>query len=125
MESRGGRLDEGEKWTVIGDFNCILREDEKRGGLRYDMAKSREFQHCVGTCGLREVSYYGNTFTWWNGRRGSQAVWKRLDRAFMNEGWENAIKSHIQHLSKATSDHSPLVMEIEPQIKWAGGLLVL
>lgn len=106
-----------EPWGVVGDFNCILRADEKRGGLAYNMTKSAPFQHCIDRADLRETTYYGNTYTWWNGRQERQAVWKKLDRCLVNGKWEEEVQTYVQHLSKATSDHSPLVVNIEPPIK--------
>lgn len=53
-------------WAVMGDFNCILSPEEKKGNLRYNIEKSREFQQCADVTELREISYYGNTYTWWN-----------------------------------------------------------
>ncbi|XP_019151080.1 PREDICTED: uncharacterized protein LOC109147876 [Ipomoea nil] len=103
-------------WAVLGDFNCILKGEEKQGGLPYQIAKNREFQHSVDNASLREVSYYGNPFTWWNGIEGSQAIWKRLDRALVSEKWEGSLKTYVQHLSKVTSDHAPLVMDLETQV---------
>ncbi|XP_019166530.1 PREDICTED: uncharacterized protein LOC109162265 [Ipomoea nil] len=106
-----------QKWSLIGDFNCILKSEEKRGGQPYSMWKSRDFQNCVDSARLREVVFYGNPFTWWNGRRGEQAVWERLDRGFVNENWEGSLKTHIHHYAKLTSDHSPLIMSVEPQVR--------
>ncbi|XP_031114556.1 uncharacterized protein LOC116018726 isoform X2 [Ipomoea triloba] len=102
------------RWAVMGDFNCILNPEEKKGGLEYDMRKSKEFQQCINETELRDVAFYGNTFTWWNGRNGEQAIWKRLDRCLVNECWENEFSTYVQHLSKSTSDHSPLLIKLEP-----------
>ncbi|XP_019151079.1 PREDICTED: uncharacterized protein LOC109147875 [Ipomoea nil] len=109
-----------EKWALIGDFNCILKSDEKRGGQAYNMWKSRDFRQCIDTINMREVVFYGNPYTWWNGRRGSQAVWKRLDRGFANEKWEESFKTHVHHYAKASSDHAPLILDLEPVIRIGG-----
>lgn len=108
---------ENQAWAILGDFNCILKAEEKKGGLPYNMAKSREFQQCVDDVGLREVVYYGGTYTWWNGRHGEQSVWKRLDRCLVNEEWETKMKTYTQYLSKAASDHAPMVINVDPPIK--------
>ncbi|XP_019157169.1 PREDICTED: uncharacterized protein LOC109153759 [Ipomoea nil] len=108
---------EENMWAVMGDFNCILRPEEKRGGNAYDLNKSREFQVCLDHAELREVNFYGNNFTWWNGRSGDQAIWVRLDRCVVNDKWETAAQTHVHHLSKSTSDHSPLLVAIEPHIR--------
>ncbi|XP_019166699.1 PREDICTED: uncharacterized protein LOC109162453 [Ipomoea nil] len=104
-------------WAVMGDFNCILRVEEKKGGTPYRIAKSKEFQECIDRAMLSEVAYYGGTYTWWNGREGDQAVWKQLDRCLVNNKWEDGRKTYTQYLSKAYSDHSPMVVNMEAQIK--------
>jgi len=35
----------------------------------------------------------------------------------VNDKWEELFKTHSQHLSKTASDHSPLIVDIEPQLK--------
>lgn len=94
-----------------------LRKRKEDWTLVYDMNKSRDFQECVDGVELREVVFYGNPFTWWNGRQEDQAIWKRLDRGFVSDGWDGMLKTYMQHLGKASSDHSPLIMCIELQIK--------
>nr|GME07835.1 uncharacterized protein LOC109162265 [Ipomoea batatas] len=78
IKEYGERLQEGVVWSVIGDFSCILRVEKKKGGVAYDMAKTRDFQNCIDGVGLREMVFYGNPLTWWNGRQGDQAMWKKV-----------------------------------------------
>ncbi|XP_019198183.1 PREDICTED: uncharacterized protein LOC109192011 [Ipomoea nil] len=65
---------------------------------------------------LCEVAFYGNMFTWWNGRNGEQGVWKRLDICLVKNSWEAGFKTHVQYLSKSTFDHSPLLISIDCQV---------
>ncbi|XP_019225846.1 PREDICTED: uncharacterized protein LOC109207391 [Nicotiana attenuata] len=55
-------------WLVGGDFNVILHEDEKIGGLPVHPPEYEDFAFCVYSCGLFEQGYKGSPFTWWNGR---------------------------------------------------------
>ncbi|XP_019237102.1 PREDICTED: uncharacterized protein LOC109217316 [Nicotiana attenuata] len=55
-------------WLVGGDFNVILHEDEKIGGLALHLPEYVDFAFCVNSCGLFEQGYKGSPFTWWNGR---------------------------------------------------------
>ncbi|VFQ77897.1 unnamed protein product [Cuscuta campestris] len=95
-------------WAVVGDFNCSLNPDEKKGGLPMSLNASWDFQQCINDCGLMEVTTYGNTFTWWNGRRKSHSIWKRLDRCLVNQSWADTFQTNVHVLSLTTSDHSPL-----------------
>ncbi|XP_060190654.1 uncharacterized protein LOC132619919 [Lycium barbarum] len=54
-------------WLVGGDFNVIMNEKEKIGGLP-----------------VFPNEYEGSLFTWWNEREGSDCIFKRLDRMIAN-----------------------------------------
>ncbi|VFQ99227.1 unnamed protein product [Cuscuta campestris] len=95
-------------WAVVGDFNCILNPDEKKGGLPMSLNASWDFQQCINDFGLMEVTTYGNTFTWWNGRKKFHSIWKRLDRCLVNQSWADTFQTTVHVLSLTTSDHSPL-----------------
>ncbi|XP_019197152.1 PREDICTED: uncharacterized protein LOC109191019 [Ipomoea nil] len=100
----------GVPWSIVGNFNCLMSVDEKKGGLPYSHRKTLDFCECVSACGLIDATYYGSCFTWWNGRRGEAAIWMRLDRCLYTSEWEAVFKTSVRHLSKATSDHSPLLI---------------
>nr|GME19992.1 uncharacterized protein LOC109164037 [Ipomoea batatas] len=100
----------GVPWSVVGDFNCLLNVDEKRGGLPYPHRKTTDFRECVSTCDLIDSSAYGSSFTWWNGRRKESAIWMRLDRFLYTSAWELIFKTSVQHLSRTSSDHCPLLV---------------
>nr|GMC69450.1 uncharacterized protein LOC109164037 [Ipomoea batatas] len=65
------------------------------------------------TCDLIDSTAYGFSFTWWNGMRRESAIWMRLDRFLYTSVWESLFKTSIQHLSRATSDHCPLLVTSE------------
>lgn len=72
-------------WCTIGDFNVITTPEEKHGGLAYNMNKSFEFISVIEACGLVNLGYSGQHFTWCNQRSEEHRVWKRLDRAMVND----------------------------------------
>ncbi|KAH0709402.1 hypothetical protein KY284_010829 [Solanum tuberosum] len=74
-----------EPWCIIGDFNVITSTDEKLGGLPYNMNKIFDFLSMIETCGLIDIGYNGQHFTWCNQRSERARVWKRLDRALVND----------------------------------------
>ncbi|KAF3620937.1 hypothetical protein FXO38_32083, partial [Capsicum annuum] len=63
-------------WAITGDFNSILSKEEKIGGKPYRLSKSIPFIECLHDCGLRDIGYTGNTFTWCNERKGQEIIWK-------------------------------------------------
>ncbi|XP_059288673.1 uncharacterized protein LOC132042062 [Lycium ferocissimum] len=71
-------------WMVGGDFNVIMHEEEKIGGLLVYPAEYEDFAFCMNSCELSEVEFKGSPFTWWNGRAGHDCIFKRLDRILVN-----------------------------------------
>ncbi|XP_060185616.1 uncharacterized protein LOC132615077 [Lycium barbarum] len=80
-------------WMVGGDFNVILSEEEKLGGLPVALSECEDFAFCINSCGLLDMRFKGSPFTWWNGRSAEDCIFKRLDRIVVN--W---------------SDHAPLIL---------------
>ena len=100
-------------WCVLGDFNVITSTSEKLGGRDYNINKSLEFISIIEACGLVDMGYYGQNYTWCNHRRDGARIWKRLDRGMTNDKWIDIMPhSSITHLPSIGSDHSPLLMEI-------------
>ena len=55
-------------WLIVGDFNEILFESEKKGGNSYDFSSIMGFCDAVDACGLKGMGYSGYKFTWSNKR---------------------------------------------------------
>ncbi|KAH0725048.1 hypothetical protein KY284_000913 [Solanum tuberosum] len=100
-------------WCTVGDFNVITDIDEKLGGIPYNMRKSLEFIGVIEACGLMLLGFNGPKFTWSNQRGINFRIWKRLDRAMVNDNWlQNMPHTCITHLPSVGSDHCPLLMEM-------------
>ncbi|XP_015161044.1 uncharacterized protein [Solanum tuberosum] len=100
-------------WCAVGDYNVITSIDEKLGGVPYNMEKSLEFIAVIEACGLMDLGFSGQKFTWSNNRGIHSRVWKRLDRAMVNDPWlEQMPQTTIIHLPSVGSDHCPLLMEM-------------
>lgn len=98
-------------WLVVGDFNCILNLNEKKGGGKIRLKKILGFRDCIAKCGLIDLGYAGHPFTWNNRRYGKDFICERLDRALANEGWCNYFpNSKVFHLTTSISDHSPILI---------------
>ncbi|XP_060195103.1 uncharacterized protein LOC132624322 [Lycium barbarum] len=75
-------------WMVCGDFNSILGPEEKLG-------------ECLIDCGLVDMGYNGNAFTWCNERKMEDIIWKRLDRMLANDDMGSMFSSiSVQHLAR-------------------------
>lgn len=96
-------------WVVGGDFNVILSEEEKYGGLEFTQREANDFASCISVYGLQEIKTGGSKFTWWNGRIEQYCIFKRMDRIFVNQKFMDLLpSSEVQHLIRQGSDHSPL-----------------
>ncbi|XP_060216592.1 uncharacterized protein LOC132644060 [Lycium barbarum] len=50
-------------WIVGGDFNVVLNQEEKIGGLPVDMNNAEDFSFCINSYELEEVNFKGSPFT--------------------------------------------------------------
>lgn len=71
-------------WMCIGDFNCILNSSEKRGGHSFVSSSHNLFHNLMDACGLIDLGFKGQKFTWSNNRDGNVKIYERLDRAIAN-----------------------------------------
>ncbi|XP_009595534.1 uncharacterized protein [Nicotiana tomentosiformis] len=98
-------------WVVGGDFNMILNEEEKIGGLPVYPPEYEDFVFYVNSCGLFDMGYKGSPFIWWNGRPNSECIFKRLDRSFVNMPFQTLFPStEVEHYIRTGFDHAPLLM---------------
>ena len=66
--------------VCIGDFNEILKAEEKQGWLDRPQGQMQGFLDALDYYGLRDIGYNGFPFTWCNRRPGHHNIWVRLDR---------------------------------------------
>ncbi|XP_055814558.1 uncharacterized protein LOC129884254 [Solanum dulcamara] len=87
--------------------------EEKLGGAIYNMRKSFEFISIIEACGLQDLGFSGQKFTWYNQRGILSRIWKRLDRGMVNDKWLEVMpQTPITHLPTVGSDHCPLLLEM-------------
>lgn len=68
-----------DPWIVMGDFNCIL-EAKERIGAAVTWKDMADFRDCIKKCGLYDMKYGGNFFTWNNKQCGDARVFLKIDR---------------------------------------------
>lgn len=92
-------------WFVGGDFNVIKARSEKLGGASPNLNTLEEFNDCLLDCGLLDVPFTGNPFTWTNG-----TIFQRLDRIVVNAQWGGLFDTFsVSHLARDGSDHCPML----------------
>ncbi|XP_059292598.1 uncharacterized protein LOC132046072 [Lycium ferocissimum] len=93
-----------------GDFNVVLNEEEKIGGIPVLAQDIEDFAFCINSCELEEIQFKGSPFTWWNGRASNDCIFERLDRMLVNtelQSWFSHME--VEHLARTGSDHAPLL----------------
>lgn len=56
----------------VGDFNQILYNEEKLGGLHREQKFMDEFKAALNSCGFLDLGYVDFPYTWWNGCDGKK-----------------------------------------------------
>ncbi|VFQ79404.1 unnamed protein product [Cuscuta campestris] len=98
-------------WIVGGDFNTILSVDEHKGSTSPNLADIKDFKDCLKAIPLINTHTTGGTYTW-DGVRSRGRVWRRLDRALINEKALTFFSDIFSQMcSKTTSDHKPIVLQ--------------
>ncbi|XP_019094473.1 PREDICTED: uncharacterized protein LOC109129898 [Camelina sativa] len=101
---------------IGGDFNTILRLDERTWGNGRLSADSLAFGQWISDLALIDMGFKGNQFTWKRGKAASNFVAKRLDRvlccAHARLRWQEAVVSHLPFFS---SDHVLLYVQLNLQ----------
>ncbi|XP_010463327.1 PREDICTED: uncharacterized protein LOC104743994 [Camelina sativa] len=101
-----------------GDFNTIVRADERTGGDGQFSQDSLSFSEWINELALIDMGFKGNRFTWKRGRVESTFVAKRLDRILCcpqsRLKWQEASVTHLPFLS---SDHAPLYIQLCPEVR--------
>ncbi|KAL0444003.1 UNVERIFIED_CONTAM: hypothetical protein Slati_2123000 [Sesamum latifolium] len=105
-------------WICAGDFNEILEQHEKEGILPRALWQIGNFRECLGDCGLQDIRFEGNIFTWWNHRENPDTVRARLDRACSNsKGVEKMFpQAVVTHEEASCSDHSLIWIGLEGEV---------
>ncbi|XP_026443730.1 uncharacterized protein LOC113343831 [Papaver somniferum] len=102
--------DQQVPWLVIGDFNCVLQNEEKKGGGIPNTDVVNEFSDWIDDNNLFEAELLGSKFTWSNRQSGVRRIISKIDRAVINEYWLNRFENwRCKALPRQVSDHSPLI----------------
>ncbi|XP_057760091.1 uncharacterized protein LOC130980424 [Arachis stenosperma] len=103
-------------WLVFGDFNQILEQKEKTGGLSVSYSQMKGFQEVLQMNQLLDLGFVGHSFTWTNNRPGEMNIQERLDRAIATIDWKEAFpETIVRHLQRYKSDHCPLLIDVTGQ----------
>ncbi|XP_042964784.1 uncharacterized protein LOC122299013 [Carya illinoinensis] len=105
------RAEEGiDPWMVVGDFNIIRKDEERKGGRPRHAGAMADFNSFIEDSGLVEMNHTGNTLSWCNGQHGLSRSWARLDRVLINTPLLlRCSDASMKYLPRLSSDHSPMI----------------
>ncbi|KAK9287687.1 hypothetical protein L1049_016125 [Liquidambar formosana] len=96
----------------LGDFNCILSQDDKYGGRPFVGSSSGGLGALMDSNGLVDMGFSGNPYTWTNKRSNSAHIKERLDRGVANIEWRSLFpEAALLHLPATSSDHCPILLD--------------
>ncbi|WCJ41960.1 hypothetical protein M5689_022794 [Euphorbia peplus] len=98
-------------WVIIGDFNDLALQSEKRGGRRHPQSLLNGFSEVIDQCFLVEIPMAGHEFTWEKSRGSMNFVEEKLDRGLASSSWHQIFPSaKILNEEAHASDHSALIL---------------
>lgn len=101
-------------WLVVGDFNGILAQHEKWGPNPQPNRLLEGFQNAVSFCGLLDLGFRGEKFTWERNQGLPNWTKVRLNRALVSLAWRERFSQMIVWtISHTSSDHLPLFVEVK------------
>ncbi|XP_010555870.1 PREDICTED: uncharacterized protein LOC104825266 [Tarenaya hassleriana] len=103
-------------WLLVGDFNQILHPHEHASPSSSCSLSSGmlEFQDCLFTSGLFDLTARGHFFTWTNNNT-DNPITRKLDRALVNEAWLLSFpESYARFDAPTPSDHCPCLVDMDP-----------
>uniref|UniRef100_A0A803QI18 DUF4283 domain-containing protein n=1 Tax=Cannabis sativa TaxID=3483 RepID=A0A803QI18_CANSA len=101
-----------EPWLIMGDFNEILKANE-RIGKRAQSLPSQRFRDSMEKCKMADLKFSGSFFTWNNKQTPEERIFSKIDRAMVNTQWLNVFPcSEAVFLPEMNFDHSPILVTI-------------
>ncbi|KAK4383569.1 putative mitochondrial protein [Sesamum angolense] len=98
-------------WLCAGDYNEILKRDEKQGGVDRLQWQIQNFRSALQSAGLHDLGFVGSPFTWCNNHAAPDTKRVHLNRACGNPLWSQMFpETTVTHLNSALSDHAPIII---------------
>ncbi|XP_019173839.1 PREDICTED: uncharacterized protein LOC109169413 [Ipomoea nil] len=108
-------------WVVVGDFNDLLFQHEKRGGNPHPDSLLRGFGETIEECGLSQMAMQGYPFTWERGKGTTNWIEERLDKVLVSDEWREIVAgARVSNLLTHKSDHSALFLSIHDSVGRGG-----
>ncbi|KAK2373901.1 hypothetical protein QL285_074903 [Trifolium repens] len=105
-------------WCIIGDFNDLLSQADKKGIHPHPNWLCVGFRQAVSDCDLSDIPIEGHPFTWIKSQGTPHVIEERLDRAMASTSWLQLFPHvRLSNLLASHSDHSPILLQCKPIIR--------
>ncbi|GAU23029.1 hypothetical protein TSUD_336770 [Trifolium subterraneum] len=105
-------------WCIVGDFNDLLSQADKKGFHPHPNWLCNGFRSAVSDCDLTNIYLEGYPYTWIKSGGTPYVIEERLDRAMANSKWlMNYPNAKLLNLLASHSDHSPILLQNSPMIR--------
>ena len=99
--------------VIGGDFNALLSQSEKIGGIIPPPKMLQDFNTFVDNNNLMDVNPNNGVFTWTNKRSGFANISTRLDRFLLSKDWRlSCLDISSKILTLPGSDHFPISISL-------------
>ncbi|XP_021722855.1 uncharacterized protein LOC110690338 [Chenopodium quinoa] len=98
-------------YVMFGDFNEIVSNNEKEGGMTRRESLMGAFRGAIDDCELCDLGYWGSIFTWKRGTDPTTFVRERLDQFLGDNNWCSLFPYYeVRHFPIYHSDHAPILL---------------
>lgn len=112
-------------WLIVGDFNIVASCAEKQEGQNRIPEGMHEFPNFIMQMGLIDSGFIGETFTWFNNRKGADRIYQCLDSVLINQEARDQISGlKIYHLPRLCSDDMLLCIRFKDEIRIKGSRFI-
>nr|KYP74909.1 Transposon TX1 uncharacterized [Cajanus cajan] len=96
-------------WCIVGDFNTVRRQDERKRVIgEYGARDMEEFNLFIRDMELIDIPLVGKRFTWF---KSDDSMMSRLDRVLVSESWSAQWGvGYVEVIPRDVSDHCPLIL---------------
>jgi hypothetical protein len=105
---------EAENLIIVGDLNITLSAEEVWGSTNFSVSLADHLKALFQSKNLVDICPDRLVPTWRNGRQGSQAIAKRLDRCLLSDSLlisKEFYRSWVEYLF--ISDHAPIIFQMD------------
>lgn len=102
--------------VVIGDFNDICNQDEKKDGAPMNTTRCRIFQDRIQRFTLLDLGSFGPKFTWKDPKsKNYDCLYERLDRGICNIDWRLLFPNAMIRVLPRVHffDHHPIMLSLK------------